>query len=82
MGNQSFTHPPQLSVPSTFQSPIGWGSSLGLIPNFWAVLMSIQFLLALLSTSPFSLTIPRHVTKSKDNQISLATKFMYTVSGG
>jgi hypothetical protein len=82
MGSQYFTHLPQLSVPSMFLGPIGWGNSLGLIPNFCAILISMQFSLAPLSTSPFSSTIPHHVMKLNDNQISLATKFMYTVSGG
>jgi hypothetical protein len=61
---------------------MGWGSNLGFIPNFSVVLMSMQFLLAPLSTSAFSSTIPQRVTKSKDNQISFATKFIDTISGG
>jgi hypothetical protein len=63
-GSQYFTIPPRLSVPSTFLIPIGSGSSLGLIPSFCAVLMSIQFSLAPQSTSAFSVTILRRVTKS------------------
>jgi hypothetical protein len=82
MGSQYLIHPPQLSVPSTFLIPIGHSRSLGLIPSLWAVRISIQFLLAPLSMSAFSLTIPQCVTNSNDNQISLATKFMYTVCGG
>jgi hypothetical protein len=42
----------------------------------------MQFLLAPLSMSAFSSTIPQCVTNLKGNQISLATKFMYTVCGG
>ena len=61
---------------------IGSGSSLGLMPSFCAVLMSIQFSLAPQSTNAFSATIPRRVTKSSGIQISLATKLMYTGSGG
>ena len=76
MGSQYFIHPPRLSVPSTFRSPIGSGSSLGLIPNFSAVLMLMQFLLAPLSIRAFSSTIPRCVTKLKGSQISLATKLI------
>jgi hypothetical protein len=82
IGSQYLIHPPRLSVPSTFLIPIGHGRSLGLIPSLWAVQISIQFLLALLSISAFSLTIPQCVTNSNDNQISLAMKFMYTVCGG
>ena len=82
IGSQYFIHPPQLSVPLTFLIPIGYSRSLGLMPNLWAIQISIQFLLAPLSTSAFSSTIPCRVTNSKDNQISLAMKFMYRVSGG
>jgi hypothetical protein len=81
-GNQYFTILPRLSVPSMFLIPIGLGSSLGLIPSFCAVLMSIQFSLAPQSTNAFSATIPHRVTKSSGIQISLATKLMYTISGG
>jgi hypothetical protein len=69
-------------MPSTFLMLIGSGNSLGFTPSFCAILMSIQFLLAPQSTSAFSATIPRRVTKSSGIQISLATKLMYTVSGG
>jgi hypothetical protein len=82
MGSQYLIHPPWLSMPLTFLIPISCSRSLGLIPNLWAVQMSIQFLLALLLMSAFSSTILWHVTNSKGNQISLVTKFMYTVCGG
>ena len=81
-GNQYFTIPPRLSVPSMFLIPIGSGNNRGLIPSFCAVLMSMQFSLAPQSISAFSVTIPRRVTKSSGIQISLATKLMYTISGG
>jgi hypothetical protein len=82
MGNQYFTIPPRLSVPSTFRIPIGSGNNLGLIPSFCVILMSMQFSLAPQSTNAFSATIPHCVTKSSGIQISLATKLMYTILGG
>jgi hypothetical protein len=42
----------------------------------------MQFSLAPQSISAFSATIPHLVTKSSGIQISLATKLMYTISGG
>jgi hypothetical protein len=82
IGSQCLIHPPQFSVPLTFLIPMGWSKSRGLIPSLCAVLMSMQFLLAPLSISAFSSTIPQCVTNLKGIQISLAMKFMYTVCGG
>jgi hypothetical protein len=72
MGSQCLISPPQLSDPSTFLIPMGWLSSNGLTPSFFAVQMSMQFSFAPQSTRAFSWIIPLRVTNSSGSQTSLA----------
>ena len=71
-GSQCLIIPSQFSDPSTFRSPMGESNSRGLTPSLFAVLMSMQFSLALQSISAFSVVIPCRPTNLSGSQTSLA----------